>query len=90
MKQYFEHYYTEKRDEIWQNALELFENRKGIDDNTIINRQIKFINNSGITGKNKYKSVDYLKQYFNTCNNNHKIKGIAEQTFYNSVLCKIN
>ena len=72
---------------IWENALELFEKRKGMSEKSIIKTQNKFINNFNIKGgkkSNKYKTIELLKNYFRSSN-----KPLAEQIFYNSVLKKM-
>jgi uncharacterized pyridoxamine 5'-phosphate oxidase family protein len=71
---------------IWNNALELFEKKNSFSHKSIIKSQKRFINNLNITGKNRYKSVEILNNYFKNSN-----KLLAEQIFYNTInkKCKI-
>ena len=76
---------TFHRELIWKNALDLFENRKGMTNLSIIKSQKKFINLLNMpNSKNKYKSVEILKNYLKNPN-----KLIAEQVFYNTMKKKI-
>ena len=76
---------TFHRELIWKNALDLFENRKGMTHLSIIRSQKKFINTFHLPpSKNKYKSVQILNNYLMNPN-----KLIAEQVFYNTMKKKI-
>lgn len=77
--------YTEQersfhRELVWQNALDLFEKRNGQTHKSVIKSQKSFINNFNILGKNKYKSIEVLNNYFKNPN-----KFLAEQIFYNTI-----
>ena len=74
------------RELIWRNAYELYKRRSGLTAKTIIKQQIRYINSFDFEGKNKYKSVDCLRQYLHT---GELSKGIAEQTLLNTFSRKI-
>jgi len=84
MPRFTEQEQTFHRECIWENALDLFEKRKGLTYKSIIKSQKKLINSLNISGKNKYKSIDVLNNYFN---NNNKL--LAEQIFYNTINKKV-
>ena len=70
----------------WENALDLFNKKNGMTHKSIIKSQHKFINKLNINGKNKYKSIETLNNYFLNPN-----KHLAEQTFLCTLskkLCK--
>ena len=76
---------TFHRELIWKNALDLFENRKGMTNLSIIKSQKKFINSLNMpNSKNKYKSIEILNNYFKNPN-----KLIAEQVIHNTFSKKI-
>jgi hypothetical protein len=77
---YTEQERTYHRELIWHNALDLFEKRKGLSHKSIIKSQKSLINNLNILGKNKYKSIEVLDNYFKNPN-----KHLAEQIFYNTI-----
>ena len=74
---------TYHRELIWENVLELFR-KKNLTQKSIIKSQKKFINSLNIIGKNKYKSIEILNNYFNNPN-----KLLAEQIFYNTLYKKL-
>lgn len=81
--------YTEQerelvRKEVWNNCIDLFNKRKGKTMNSILKSQRKFINELGLLGKNKYKSVEYLETYFKS-----EDRALAEQVFWNSIYNKV-
>ena len=84
MKKYHEQDRVYHRELIWQNALDLFEKRKYMTPRVILRHQRKFINNLGLLGKNRYKTVLLLNTYFQSKN-----KPLAEQIFYSTILKKI-
>ena len=65
---------------IWENVLYLFENKKSLSNKLIIKFQKRLINKLNIIGKNKYKSIEILNNYFKNPN-----KLLAEQIFYNTI-----
>ena len=75
---------TYHRELIWANVLELF-GKKNLTQKSIIKSQKKFINSLNIIGKNKYKSIEILNNYFNNPN-----KLLAEQIFYNTLYKKLS
>jgi len=75
---------TYYRQLIWENVLDLFEKKKNLTHKSIIKSQRSFINNLNISGKNKYKSIEILNNYFKNPN-----KLLAEQIFYNTINKKI-
>lgn len=77
---YTEQERTYHRELIWKNALDLYEKRKGLSHKSIIKSQKSLINNLNILGKNKYKSIEVLDNYFKNPN-----KQLAEQIFYNTI-----
>ena len=74
------------RELIWRNAYELFKKREGMTPENIIKEQRQYINSFNFVGRNKYKSVDCLRQYLYA---DDDVKGIAEQTFLNTMARKI-
>lgn len=80
MTKFTEQERTYHRQLIWQNVLDLFEKRNGLTHKSIIKSQRNFINNLNIIGKNKYKSIEILNNYFKNPN-----KLLAEQIFYNTI-----
>ena len=73
------------RELIKENAIDLFNKRKGMTQNSIIKAQKKFIHSfNTFNGKNKtnktYKTINILNNYF--CNPN---KLMAEQIFWNTI-----
>jgi len=84
MTKFTEQECTYHRELIWQNVLELFE-KKYLTQKSIIKSQKKFINSLNINGKNKYKSIEILSNYFNNPN-----KLLAEQIFYNTLNKKLS
>ena len=85
MVKFTEQEYSYQRELIWQNTLDLFEKRNSYTVKSLIKIQKKYINNLNIIGKNKYKSIEVLNNYFNNPN-----KLLAEQIFYNTIKKKIN
>ena len=73
------------RELIWLNTKTLFQKKNSMTPKSIINSQISYINQLSIRGKNKFKSVDILRNYFNNPN-----KLLAEQVFWNTLNKKIN
>lgn len=80
MVKFTEQEYSYHRQLIWQNTLDLFEKRNSYTVKSLIKIQKKYINNLNIIGKNKYKSIEVLNNYFNNPN-----KLLAEQIFYNTI-----
>ena len=70
---------------IWDNALDLFEKKNSLTHNLIIKSQRRFINKLNVLGKNKYKSIDVLNNYFKNPD-----KSLAEQIFYTTIKKKVN
>jgi len=85
MKNYKVYNYKEQtnsyyRQLIWENALSLFEKKSGMTEKSIIKAQKKFINSfDSIKGKNKYKTIEVLNNYFKNPN-----KLLATQIFWNT------
>lgn len=77
---YTEQERTYHRELIWKNAYDLFQIKNGLTHKSIIKSQKSLINNLNILGKNKYKSIDVLNNYFKNPN-----KHLAEQIFYNTI-----
>lgn len=86
MRKFTEQDRTYHRELIWNNVLELFEKKKSLSEKSIIKCQKRLINNLNVLGKNKYKSVEVLNNYFKNPN-----KLLAEQIFYNTInkKCKV-
>lgn len=84
MVKFTEQEYSYHRQLIWQNTLDLFEKRNSYTVKSLIKIQKKYINNLNIIGKNKYKSIEVLNNYFNNPN-----KLLAEQIFYNTIQKKV-
>ena len=84
---------TYQRELIWNNAInilmEIRNNKKykftEENNNVLLRRQKKFIHNTSVNGKNKYKSVCILRTYLKS-----KDKDLAEQVFWNTVKNKTN
>jgi hypothetical protein len=72
------------RELIWQNAYDLYEKKSGLTHKSLIKSQKSFINSLGTLGKNKYKSIDILNNYFKNPN-----KHLAEQIFINTICKKV-
>ena len=72
------------RELIWENAVKLFEKRNSMTSKCILRSQHAFINCLELTGKNRYKTVDILNNYFKS-----KDKSLGEQVFWNTVLKKV-
>lgn len=72
------------RELIWKNAIELFQKRNSMNSKCILRTQRSFINNLQVTGKNRYKTIDILNNYFKS-----KDKYLGEQVFWNTVLKKV-
>ena len=72
------------RELIWENTVKLFQNRNSMSSKSILRSQYSFINGLECKGKNRYKTVDVLNNYFKT-----KDKNIGEQVFWNTVLKKV-
>lgn len=72
------------RELIWKNSIKLFQNRNSMTSKSILRSQRSFINSLELTGKNNYKTVDILNNYFKS-----KDKYIGEQIFWNTVLKKV-
>lgn len=68
---------------IWKNACDLFEKRNSMPSSIILKMQKRFINNYNLYGKNKYKSIKVLDDYFKNPN-----KHLAEQIFWNTMYNK--
>lgn len=71
------------RELIWKNARDLFEKRNSMPPIIILKLQKKYINSFNFKGKNKYKSVEILDNYFKNPN-----KLLAEQIFWNTMYNK--
>lgn len=71
------------RELVWKNAQGLFEKRNSMPSSVIIKMQKRLINSYGIIGKNKYKSVLVLENYFKNPD-----KHLAEQIFWNTMYNK--
>jgi len=72
------------RELIWENAIKLFEKRNIMTQKSILRSQRAFINYMELNGKNRYKTIDILNNYFKS-----KDKGLGEQIFWNTVLKKV-
>lgn len=72
------------RELIWENALKLFEKRNSMTSKCILRSQRAFINGLELTGKNRYKTIDILDNYFKS-----KDKELGKQVFWNTVLKKV-
>ena len=72
------------RELIWENAVKLFEKRNSMTPKCILRSQRAFINGLELTGKNRYKTVDILDNYFKS-----KDKELGKQVFWNTVLKKV-
>ena len=85
-------FYTEQektmiRKDIWDNALELFNDYKNFKENpnSMLRQQRKFINSFNLPhSKNKYKSVKYLEDFIKSPD-----KDIGKQRFLNSIYSKV-
>jgi len=86
MKKYQEADRVYHRELIWLNAYNLVRSKEKYNLKTCIRLQKKFINNLDILGPNRYKSIDVIKQYFKTPENQ---KGIAEQILYGTIRNKV-
>ena len=85
MTKFTEQEKTYHRQLIWNNVLDLFEKKNSLTHKSIIKSQKTLINNLNILGKNKYKSIEVLNNYFKNPN-----KLLAEQIFYNTIYKKCN
>lgn len=72
------------RELIWENAVKLFEKRNSMTSKCILRSQRAFINGLELTGKNRYKTIDVLENYFKS-----KDKDLGKQVFWNTVLKKV-
>lgn len=84
MQKYTQQDRSYHRELIWKNAIELFQKRNNMNSKSILRTQRSFINNLDVTGKNSYKTIDVLNNYFKNLN-----KNLAEQVFWNTVLKKV-
>lgn len=84
MSKYTEQDRTYHRELIWQNAVDLFNQKQGMTNKSIIKSQKKFINSFEMNCKNKYKTLDILNNYLKNPN-----KHLGEQIFWNTVNKKI-
>ena len=80
MTKFTEQEKTYHRQLIWNNVLDLFQKKNSLTHKSIIKSQKTLINNLNILGKNKYKSIEVLNNYFKNPN-----KLLAEQIFYNTI-----
>ena len=85
MTKFTEQEKTYHRQLIWNNVLDLFQKKNSLTHKSIIKSQKTLINNLNILGKNKYKSIEVLNNYFKNPN-----KLLAEQIFYNTIYKKCN
>ena len=85
MTKFTEQEKTYHRQLIWSNVLDLFQKKNSLTHKSIIKSQKTLINNLNILGKNKYKSIEVLNNYFKNPN-----KLLAEQIFYNTIYKKCN
>lgn len=85
MTKFTEQEKTYHRQLIWNNVLDLFQKKNSLTHKSIIKSQKTLINNLNILGKNKYKSIEVLNNYFKNPN-----KLLAEQIFYNTINKKCN
>ena len=76
---------TYLRELLWINVVKLFGKKNTMNPKTIINLQKKLVNSYNILGKNKYKTVNVLVNYFNNPN-----KALSEQIFWNTIKNKVN
>lgn len=72
------------RELIWENAVKLFEKRNNMTSKSILRSQRTFINNFQLMGKNRYKTIEILNNYFKS-----KDKELGKQVFWNTVLKKV-
>ena len=72
------------RELIWENAVKLFEKRNSMTSKCILRSQRAFINRLELTGKNRYKTIEILNNYFKS-----KDKELGKQVFWNTVLKKV-
>ena len=72
------------RELVWKNAQGLFEKRNSMPPSIILKMQKRLINSYDIIGKNKYKSVLVLENYFKNPD-----KHLAEQIFWNTMYNKM-
>jgi len=70
---------------IWKNLVNLFNKKQGLTIKSFIKSQKKFIHNLNLNGKNKYKTIEIIKNYYNNPN-----KYLAEQIFWNTINNKFN
>jgi len=69
----------------WENVVELFNKKNYMSYKSIIKSQIRFLNLNNIDGKNRFKTIIVLENYFKNPN-----KHLAEQIFWNTIKKKIN
>lgn len=74
-----------RRELVWLNALDLFNKKNNFTHKSIINAQKKYIHHLNLLGKNKYKTVYALDNYFKNPD-----KNIAETIFNMTVDKKIS
>ena len=74
---------TYQRELIWKNMVKLFI-EKNMTDEIMLRRQRRFINQTSVRGKNKYKTLVILNTFLKT-----KDKDMAEQVFWNTVKGKV-
>lgn len=84
-------YYSEvdriyHRELIWRNSLDLFKKRVSLGADVIIRMHKKYINSFNLNGKNKYKSLDCLRQALHT---KESCEGLAHDVFVNTANRKI-
>ena len=72
------------RELIWENTIKLFEKRNNMTSKSILRSQRTFINNFQLMGKNRYKTIEILNNYFKS-----KDKELGKQVFWNTVLKKV-
>jgi len=86
-KYYSEHDRHYHRELIWQNSLDLYMKRSSLTTDVIIKMHKKYINSLSLTGKNKYKSLDCLRQVLNT---KESAEGLAHDIFLNTANKRLN
>ena len=74
-----------RRELVWLNALNLFNQKNNYTLKSIIKAQKKYIHRLNLLGKNKYKSVNVLYNYFKNPD-----KNISETIFHMTINTKIS
>lgn len=74
------------RELIWMNSLDLFNRRSILNPDQIIKMQTRYINSFNMFTKNKYKTVECLKQALYT---KDRCKSLADEIFVNTANRKI-